>query len=72
MGHKSMCTAKDQFLDDCDHAAQNSHEEDHHTTDQDDEHAGESEAALQQPHHDIEPRIEDEVNPEDECDYRYS
>jgi hypothetical protein len=32
----------------------------------------ESEAKLQQPHHEIELRIEDEVDLEDECDYGYS
>jgi hypothetical protein len=74
VGHKSTRTATDQFLDDRDRAERNSHEEYSHTADQDDDsqHAGESEAELQQPCHEIEPRIEVEVDPEDDCDYGYS
>ena len=72
MGHKSTRAATDQFLDDRDRAERNRRGEDNHTADQDDEPARESEAELQQPHHEIEPRIEDEVDPEDECDYGYS
>ena len=72
VGHKSMCAATDQFLDDCDRAEWNCCGEDNPTADQDDKPARESEAELQQPHHEIELRIEDEVDLEDECDYGYS
>jgi len=72
MGHKSTRAATDQFLDDCDRAERNRHGEDNPTADQDDEPARESEAELQQPRHEIELRIEDEVDLEDECDYGYS
>ena len=70
MGHKSTCTAMDQFLDNHDCTEQNCCGEDSHTTDQNDEPAREIEAELQQPDHEIEPRIKDD--PEDECGYGYS
>jgi hypothetical protein len=72
VGHKSTRAATDQFLDDRDRTERNRGGEDSHTADQDDEPARASEAELQQPHHEIEPRIEDEVDPTDEHDYGYS
>ena len=73
VGHKSTHTATDQFLDDCDCAEWNHHREDSHISDQDDEPARESEDKLQKSQcHEIELRIEDEVDLEDECDYGYS
>ena len=72
MGHKSTRAATDQFLDDRDRTERNRPGEDNPTADQDDEPARESEAELQQPRHEIELRIEDEVDLEDECDYGYS
>ena len=72
VGHKSTRAATDQFLDDRDRAERNRCGEDNPTADQDDEPARESEAELQQSRHEIELRIEDEVDLEDECDYGYS
>jgi hypothetical protein len=74
VGHKSTRTATDQFLGDRDRAERIRRGEDSRTADQDDEPARECEAESQQPRHEIEPRIEDGVDLEDEpeCDYGYS
>jgi hypothetical protein len=80
VGHKSMHPATDQFLDDHDHAEKDCKDND--SADQDNsEFAKESEdgeAGLQQWGDSdiqldrIEQRIEDEVDPGDECDYGYN